>query len=61
MAKKQLTTDQQIVGLLQYLLVLELWRGGLSQPQIRARLGMGMNTVNQMLKGVARDIKKPER
>ena len=56
MAKKQLTMEEQIIGLLQHLLVIELWRGGLSQGEIRARLGISINTVNEMLKGVARGI-----
>jgi hypothetical protein len=44
--------------LLRYLLVLELWRGGLSQSEIRARLGLSMNVVNAMLKGIHRDFPK---
>lgn len=54
MAKKQLTSEEQIIGLLQHLLVIELWRGGLSQNEIHTRLGISINVVNQMLKGVAR-------
>lgn len=55
MAKKKLTAEEQIISLLQHLLVIELWRGGLSQNEIRTRLGISMNTVNEMLKGVARN------
>jgi len=40
--------------LLKYLLALELWHGGLSQAEIRKRLGLSMNAVNAMLKGVRR-------
>lgn len=42
--------------LLRHLLAIELWRGGLSQAQIRTRLGLSMGTVNQMLKGVDREL-----
>lgn len=54
MAKKQITLEEQMVRLLQYLLVIELWRSGLSQKEIRTRLGIDTTAVNQMLKGVAR-------
>jgi len=52
-AKAVIDPDDQ-AQLLRYLLVLELWRGGLSQAEIRARLGLAMNVVNAMLKGVSR-------
>lgn len=42
--------------LLKQLLAIELWRAGLSQSEIRTRLGIGMNAVNDMLKGVSRDV-----
>jgi DNA-binding MarR family transcriptional regulator len=54
MAKKN--TNEEIIGLLQHLLVIELWRGGLSQTEIRARLGLSTTTVNAMLKGVSKGI-----
>ena len=57
MAKKRLSTEEQMVWLLQNLLVLELWRSGLSQEDIRTRLGLGMNTINDMLKGIRRGQK----
>jgi Mn-dependent DtxR family transcriptional regulator len=44
------------VGLLQNLLAIELWRGGLSQGEIARRLGVATGTVNEMLKGVNREI-----
>jgi transposase-like protein len=44
------------VYLLKYLLAIELYRGGLSQAQIRQRLGLSMNVVNDMLKGVSRHV-----
>lgn len=53
MAKKAVANANDQTELLRYLLVLELYRGGLSQPEIRSRLGMSMNTVNAMLKGVS--------
>jgi len=42
--------------LLRQLLAIELWRAGLSQTEIRKRLGLGMNVVNEMLKGVSREV-----
>lgn len=61
MSVKRITTEERIVALLQHLLVIELWRGGLSQTEIRARLGISINAVNSMLKGVARSIASPEK
>jgi transposase len=46
----------ETVMLLKQLLAIELWRAGLSQSEIRTRLGIGMNVVNEMLKGVSREI-----
>jgi transposase len=48
--------DDETVMLLKQLLAIELWRAGLSQSEIRSRLGVGMNAVNEMLKGVSRDV-----
>ena len=48
--------DDETVMLLKQLLAIELWRAGLSQAEIRTRLGMNMNAVNQMLKGVSREV-----
>jgi transposase len=48
--------DDETVMLLKQLLAIELWRGGLSQSEIRTRLGIGMKAVNDMLKGVSRDV-----
>ena len=57
MAKNRAVIDSgDQAQLLQYLLVVELWRGGLSQAEIRARLGLSMNAVNAMLKGVDRGV-----
>ena len=61
MMESELATDEQTVALLQHLLVLELWRCGLSQDEIRTRLGLGMNTVNEMLKGIPRGAGQRER
>ena len=49
---------EQTVELLRHLLAIELWRSGLSQDQIRKRLGISMNNVNAMLKGVSRGIRQ---
>lgn len=48
--------NDEIAQLLKQLLAVELWRAGLSQAEIRSRLGLGMNVLNKMLKGVSRDI-----
>ena len=48
--------DDETVMLLKQLLAIELWRAGLSQSEIRTRLGIGMNAVNEMLKGVNRHV-----
>jgi transposase-like protein len=42
------------VYLLKYLLVIELYRSGLSQNDIRQRLGIDINAVSKMLKGLKR-------
>lgn len=60
MSAKQIDQAEKIVELLQYLLVIELWRSGLSQQQIRAQLGISINAVNNMLKGVKRGIKQDQ-
>ena len=48
-------SDEAVV-LLKQLLAIELWRAGLSQAEIRKRLGLGMNAVNEMLKGVSKEV-----
>ena len=55
MAKKPATLDD-LAYLLQYLTAIELYRAGLSQNEIRSRLGIDINTVNKMLKGLARHV-----
>lgn len=61
MSKSAIIDANNNVELLRYLLVLELWRSGLSQAEIRARLGIANNTVNAMLKGMSRkDYKNSE-
>ncbi len=45
-----------IVQLLENLLIIEFWRGGLSQAEIGKRLGMAAGSVNKILKGVNRKI-----
>lgn len=44
--------------LLKYLIALELWKGGLTQLEIRKRLHLSTNILNDMLKGVARPESK---
>lgn len=53
MAKK---TKDDTTYLLKYLLAVELYRGGLTQTQIRERLGLDINALNGMLKGVNRHV-----
>jgi transposase len=45
-----------ITQLLQNLLAIELWRGGLTQTEIKERLGVGTDTVNKILKGVSKEV-----
>ena len=58
MPKKQNSDGdlKTITQLLQNLLAIELWRGGLSQAEIRKRLGVGIAAVNGMLKGVSKEV-----
>lgn len=58
MAKKSKSRDDlsDIAQLLQNLLAIELWRGGLSQVKIAKRVGVATKTVNGMLKGVSRGV-----
>lgn len=46
----------ELSNLLKHLLAIELYRAGLSQAQIRQRLGLSMNVVNDMLRGVSRHV-----
>jgi hypothetical protein len=55
MAKKPATLDD-LAYLLQHLIAIELWRSGLSQTEIRARLGIDSNTISTMLKGLPRHL-----
>lgn len=48
--------QEETVVLLQQLLAIELYRAGLSKAEIRARLGIQMNVVSEMLKGVSRHV-----
>ncbi len=56
MRKAVVSREDQTLTLLRYVVAIDLWRGGLSQVQIRSRLGLSTTTVNQMLKGVSREI-----
>ena len=60
-SKRPKPRDDEVIVLLKHLLAIELWRGGLSQAEIRMRLGLGMNVVNAMLKGVSREVVTRER
>lgn len=48
--------QEETILLLKHLLAIELWRGGLTQAEIKTRLGLGSETVTRMLKGVSREI-----
>ncbi len=58
MAKTPNSSDDlsSIAQLLQNLLAIELWRGGLSQAEIGKRLGVATGSVNKMLKGVSKEV-----
>ena len=56
MASRGAKNGDEAAYLLKYLLAIELYRSGLSQAQIRKRLGLSMNVVNDMLKGVSRHV-----
>jgi len=59
MAKKKHSGDSLsiIVPLMQMLVAIELWRAGLTQGGIAKRLSLSKTTVNEMLRGVSREIK----
>lgn len=54
---KATSPQDETVTLLKHLVAIELWRGGLSQAEIRSRLGTDINTISKMLKGVSREIR----
>jgi len=54
---KPTSPQDETVSLLKHLVAVELWRGGLSQAEIRSRLGTDINTISKMLKGVSRDVR----
>jgi transcription initiation factor IIE alpha subunit len=47
--------SKTIIQLLQSLVIIELWRGGLSQEEIRKRLHISKTDVNKILRGVDRE------
>lgn len=55
MAEPRETGSEDVALLLKHLLAVELWRGGLSQSEIKARLGLGSDAITRMLKGVSRE------
>jgi hypothetical protein len=46
----------ETVTLLKHLIAIELWRGGLTQAEIKSRLGLGSDVLSRMLKGVSREV-----
>ncbi|MGD8456016.1 MAG: hypothetical protein PVF83_06510 [Anaerolineales bacterium] len=44
-----------IKKLLQQMVAIQLYNSGVSQDEIRQKLGINMNTVNSMLKGVKKE------
>lgn len=54
MASRAKTNGDETTFYLKYLVALELYRAGLSQAEIRKRLGLNNNLVNDMLKGLPR-------
>lgn len=55
--------QEEIILLMKHLLAIELWRGGLTQSEIKTRLELGSEAVTRMLKGVSREVSvrhKPE-
>ena len=58
MAKKKKSVNdlETISNLLKNLLAIELYRSGLSQPEIGKRLGIATGSVNSMLKGVCHEV-----
>jgi DNA-binding transcriptional regulator LsrR (DeoR family) len=55
MAKAEPRADETVT-LLKHLVAIELWRGGLTQAEIKSRLGLGSDVVSGMLKGVSREV-----
>lgn len=56
MPKAEEPENDETAMLLKHLLAIELWRSGLSQAEIKARLGIGSKAVTRMLKGVSREV-----
>jgi Trp operon repressor len=56
MAQSGETGNDELVLLLKHLVAIELWRGGLSQAQIKTRLGIGSEAITRMLKDVSREV-----
>jgi hypothetical protein len=48
--------QEEAILLLKHLLAIELWRGGLTQAEIKSRLGLGSEAVTRMLKGLSREV-----
>lgn len=56
MATEREQRADETVMLLKHLVAIELWRGGLTQSEIKSRLGLGSETLSGMLKGVSREV-----
>ncbi len=54
--RKNGETLESVTWLLQNLLAIQLWRGGVSQKEIGKRLGVATARVNKILKSVKREI-----
>lgn len=55
MEKETKEIIKKIEGLertLQQLVIIELYKGGISQPEIGKNLGIGAGVVNKLLKGI---------
>lgn len=57
---KQVTNDTNrkldvMIGLLQHLVAIELWKGGVAQAEIGNRLDISAGSANKFVKGVKRN------
>jgi len=55
-AKSQLSnSDDELVGLLKKLLALQLFQLGVPQSTTKERVGLSINVVNDLLKGIKKN------
>ena len=45
---------EDLVYLIQWLVAIELWKGGVAQAEISKRLGIAVGSVNKYVKGIER-------